>query len=170
VVSCRLEGGEKNYLSTFGDPLLTAGATSIYTRARLLIEVHRHDSTGFLKLMAGALAAAMLTLISFFLHVDQSSALSPRFSLVAGSLFASVIGMRSASSELGAVTYLTLIDRLHLAVFVYIIVATVTGVVTLVHFQRHKNADVIRRMGLWTAGASTLALLLVISVTVMWHS
>jgi hypothetical protein len=25
-------------------------------------------------------------------------------------------------------------------------------------------------MGLWTAGASTLALLLVISVTVMWHS
>ena len=157
-----LERVVKRYNTTFGDPRLPAGSASSYTRAELAVDLERTDRSGFWKLTAAVFAAAAVALFSYFLHVGQTASLSPRFSMLAGSVFAGVISLRSASGELGAVSYLTLIDQVHLAVLLYILTAIVAGVFSWRHFGKFGDVDGIKRMDRWFAFVSTVALLALI--------
>jgi hypothetical protein len=133
----------------------------------LKIELQRNDLNGFLKLSAGAFAASGLALVSYFLHLDSSATLGPRFSLLAGSMFAVVISLRSASNDLGSVEYLTLLDCIHLAVIFYILVAAGTDIYILYQIQKHNNVIAIKRVGIRAAILSTLGLFSLIGVIVL---
>ena len=165
--SAKLVAGLKPYSTSFGDPRLQPGMKSAYARAELQLLLERTDRSGFWKLTAGAFAAALLALTSYGLRIDQSSSLSPRFSLLAGSTFAAVISLRSASAELGAYGYTTLIDAVHVAVLLYILVATSAGVLAWRRFLRHGDAAAVQRLEHRMAGLSTLALGAVIVAMVL---
>jgi len=156
IVSNRLVTGSKPYHTSFGDPRLPPGSPSAYARADLTIVLERTDRSGFWKLTVGAFAAALMALASYGLRVDQAPALSPRFGLLAGSVFAAVISLRSAATELGASGYTTLIDAVHAAVLLYILVATAAGVVAWRGFLRHGDVDTVQRLEKRVAGYSTL--------------
>jgi hypothetical protein len=54
--------------------------------------------------------------------------MGPRFGLLAGTVFAAVLSLRTESSELGTTENNTLVDQVHLIALLYVIVATLTGV------------------------------------------
>jgi len=170
ILSTQLVTSSKPYHTSFGDPRLTPGSPSAYARAELRILMERTDRSGFWKLSVGAFAAALMALASYGLRVDQPPALSPRFGLLAGSVFAAVISLRSAATELGASGYTTLIDAVHAAVLLYILVATAAGVVAWRSFLRHGDVASVQRLERRMAGLSTLlfgALILVLVVGAM---
>jgi hypothetical protein len=156
IRSTRLVSGTKTYRTSFGDPRLPPGSASSYAHAELQILLQRTDQTGFWKLTVGAFAAALMALASYGLRVDNPSALSPRFGLLAGSAFAAVISLRSSATELGASGYATLIDAVHVVVLLYIMVATGAAVIAWRRFQRHSDAVAIQRLEQRMAGTTTL--------------
>ena len=156
LLSTQLVSGSKKYHTSFGDPRLPPGSPSAYARAELRVLLERTDQSGFWKLTAGAFAAALMALASYGLRVDHAAALSPRFGLLAGSAFAAVISLRSAATELGASGYTTLIDSVHAAVLLYILVATAAGVVAWRSFLRHGDVARVQRLEKRAAGFSTL--------------
>jgi len=156
ILSTQLVTGSKPYHTSFGDPRLPPGSPSAYARAELRVLLERTDRSGFWKLTVGAFAAALMALASYGLRVDQAPALSPRFGLLAGSTFAAVISLRSAATELGASGYTTLIDSVHAAVLLYILVATAAGVVAWRGFLRHGDVASVQRLEKRVAGFSTL--------------
>lgn len=156
VLSTQLVMGSKQYHTSFGDPSLPPDSPSAYARAELRVLLERTDRSGFWKLTVGAFAAALMALASYGLRVDQDPALSPRFGLLAGSVFAAVISLRSAATELGASGYTTLIDAVHAAVLLYILVATAAGVMAWRGFLRHGDVATVQRLEKRVAGFSTL--------------
>lgn len=167
IRSSRLVSGTKAYHSNFGDPRLPPGSSSSYAHAELQVLLERTDHSGFWKLTAGAFAAALMALASYGLRVDNPSALSPRFGLLAGSTFAAVISLRTAASELGASGYTTLIDEVHAVVLLYILLATASGVVAWRRFQNHGDAKAIQRLERRMAGSTTLGFAVLILVLVL---
>ena len=155
IRSTRLVSSTKKYRTSFGDPRLPPDSASSYAHVELQILLQRIEQTGFWKLTMGAFAASLIALASFGLRVDHPSALSPRFGLLAGSAFAAVIGLRSSTNELGAAGYVTLIDAIHIAVLLYIMVATCSGVIAWRRFQKHGDAAAIQRLEKRMAGIST---------------
>lgn len=158
IRSAQVVTSEKGYHTTFGDPQLTPGTASAFARAELQVLLERTDRSGFWKLTAGAFAAALMALASYGLRADQPTALSPRFALLAGSAFAVVISLRSAAAELGASSYITLCDAVHGLILMYIVVATVAGVLTWRTFLNHGDVARMKRLETRIAGFSSLAL------------
>jgi len=156
IVSTQLVSGSKGHHTSFGDPRLAPGAPSAYARAELRVLLERLDHSGFWKLTVGAFAAALMALASYGLRVDQNSALSPRFGLLAGSIFAAVISVRSAASELGALGYFTLIDAVHGAVLLYTLAATTAGVFAWRGYLRHGDVATVQRFERRVTGFSSL--------------
>lgn len=153
-----LNASDKHYISNFGNPTLPAGASSAYSRLEIVIELQRTDVTGFFKMIAGALASAGLCLVSYFLYGQDIYSVSPRFGLQGASIFAVILSLRSNSGDLGSMAYLTLVDCIHLAVLVYILVATATAIYTWWQLQRNGNSLALRRTGWQIALVSTLGL------------
>jgi len=156
----------KKYRSNFGDPSLPSGSSSEYTSMQLKIELQRNDLNGFFKLTAGAFAAAGLALVSYLLHADSAATLGPRLGLLAGSMFAVVISLRSASNELGTMAYLTLVDCVHLGVMFYILAAAATEIYILYDLQKHNNAIASKKIGIRAAIFSTLVFFTFVGVLI----
>jgi hypothetical protein len=156
IITYRVVTSVKRYHSSFGDPRLPPGSPSAYARAEVQLLLERTDRSGFWKLTLGAFAAALMALASYGLVADQAPALGPRFGLLAGSAFAAVISLRSAATELGATGYTTLIDVVHAAVLLYILMATVAGVVAWRGFLSHGDVVIIQRLEKRMASYSTL--------------
>jgi len=156
IVSTQLVSGSKGYRTSFGDPRLAPGAASAYAKVELRVLLERLDHSAFWKLTVGAFAAALMALASYGLRVDQNSALGSRFGLLAGSIFAAVISLRSAASELGAIGYFTLIDAVHGAVLLYVLVATAAGVLAWRGYLRHGDVAKKQRFERRIAGFSSL--------------
>ena len=167
IRSTRLVSSAKKYRTSFGDPRLPPDSASSYAHVELQILLQRIEQTGFWKLTMGAFAASLIALASFGLRVDHPSALSPRFGLLAGSAFAAVIGLRSSTNELGAAGYVTLIDAIHIAVLLYIMVATCSGVIAWRCFQKHGDAAAIQRLEKRMAGISTFVFISLILALVI---
>lgn len=167
IRSTRLVTGIKTYRSSFGDPRLKPGIPSAYAHAELQILLERTDRSGFWKLTVGAFAAALMALASYGLRVDNASALSPRFGLLAGSAFAAVISLRTSATELGASGYTTLIDQVHAAVLLYILLATAAGVLAWRRFQKHGDVEAIQRLERRMAGTTTLGFSVLILALVL---
>ncbi|MBE9144999.1 ligand-gated ion channel [Planktothrix mougeotii] len=155
---------DKQYLSNFGNPTLPPGAASAYSRFEIMIELQRTNITGFFKMIAGALASVGLCLVSYFLYEPDIGSLLTRFGLHGTSLFAVILSLRSNSGDLGSMAYLTLIDCIHLAVIVYILVATAIAIYIWLQVQKKGDLPALTRISSQVGVVSTLALLACIVV------
>lgn len=89
------------------------------------IEIHRCSYAVFWKMTAAAFAAMILVIITYFLPIEGPENMSPYFATFVGAVFAIVINLKSANSELGTSSGMTLIDKIHLEALAYVMLAAV---------------------------------------------
>jgi hypothetical protein len=141
----RLVSSDQQYDTTFGDPSLPPNASAQYARLQAEIAVSRTNTfTSFFKMASVVYVAATLALLSFLFHLDSGGSFGSRISFLAGSLFATVINMRVASTELGSNEGLTLIDLIHITALILIIGATVLTIVADRQLETGKKQSVRR--------------------------
>jgi hypothetical protein len=133
------------YYTTFGDPSLSAGGSSDYSRVTLEIGLARADLSGFFKLTAVVYAAFGLSLITYVIQ-RETTAVGPKVGLLAGALFTTAVNLVTASSALGSASGLSLVDKIHVVVIVYILLAAVVAVVSRVLEERGWEAAAIVRL------------------------
>jgi hypothetical protein len=141
-------GSTRSYDTTFGDPDLPAGGSSEYSRLTVAIGLMRSDLSGFFKLTAVVYAAFVFSLISYVMHLETTTAISPQVGLLAGALFAAAVNLVTASGALGSASGLTLVDKIHVLVLVYILGAAVMAVLSRVLVERGWTAAAVARLNL----------------------
>ena len=120
--------------------------------------VERDSASGFWKMVITAFAAAGLALASYFIQLDATSAISARFGLIAGSVFADVVSMRQSALQIGALDSVTLTDEVHMYVLAYTATAAVISVYTHQHYRQHSDSDFIRTVDFRAAMLSSALL------------
>ena len=146
--------------SSLGSPAVgrvSGGATPLL---EVSLVVKRDDTSGFWKMVITAFAAAGLAFTSYFIQLDAASAISARFGLIAGSVFADVVSMRQSAVQLGALDSVTLTDAVHMYVLAYIATAAVMSVYTHRHYRHHGDSDFIRTADFRAAMLSSSLLVL----------
>ena len=156
-----LAGSTTTYATTFGDPDLPAGGISEYSRLTFTIDLARDDLSGFFKLTAVVYAAFVFSLISYLMHLETTTAISPQVGLLAGALFATAVNLVTASSVLGTASGLTLVDKIHVVVLVYILVAGVVAIVSRVLVERGWTAPAIARLNSWAGLMAAVSFVLI---------
>lgn len=132
------------YRTTFGDPALQA-PRSRWSQAVARIEVRR-DAVGiFVKMLMGAYVAVFLALLSFRIKTDQPTLFSARLALLVGSLFATVVNLRSTEAVIGRSDHFTLIDKIHVVIAVYILAAALAALMSRRNHDREQSERAIRR-------------------------
>jgi hypothetical protein len=152
----------EEYNSNFGDPRLPHGSKSLYSRVEVEIDIARRDYTLFWKLTTAAFAGIFLGFVSYFLHVENASILGPRFSIIAGALFAIVVSMKAATNDLGAASTVTLVDKIHFVALGYVLVASIVAAAGRMLFEIGMDSVKIARLSGWCAVFSTILLGLIL--------
>ena len=134
------------YATTFGDPDLPLGATSEYSRLTLGVGIKRAELSGFFNLTAIVYAAFALSLVTYVMHLESTTDVSHRLGLLAGALFATAVNLVTATTALGSAGGLTLVDKIHIAVLIYILVAAVATVVLRMLIERGWPEAAIARL------------------------
>jgi hypothetical protein len=148
MTSTTLLGSTKTYDTTFGDPDLPAGGSSEYSRLTLSIDLQRTDLGGFLKLTAVVYAAFFFSLISYLMHLETTTGIGARVSLLAIALFSTAVNLVNASNALGTASGLTLVDKIHVMVLAYLLVAAIVTVASRVLLDRGVAAADIATLNL----------------------
>lgn len=167
IVSVRLIPQVKRYESSFGDPRLHSGSTSVYSKLILEIKVRQSDVSAFITLVITPIIAIVLTLITYLLFSRELGLLTARLSLLVGAIFAVVISMRSAATELGSITNINLLDVIHIAALLYITVGIAASVQTWWALKSDSDVVQTQRISNWVAAISTLAVLLAIAFSLI---
>lgn len=128
MTGASLVGGTKTYDTTFGDPGLPAGGESEYSRLTLAIDLVRTDLSGFFKMTAVVYAAFVFALITYMMNIEAATGIGPRVSLLAIALFSAAVNLISSSNALGTASGLTLVDKIHVMVLLYILIAALVTV------------------------------------------
>lgn len=146
----RLTAETKKYATTYGDPGLQGA--SEYPHASLSVTITRKSRGLFLTLFTGLYVAFLIASLVFFIDpVD----VDPRFGLSVGGLFAAVGNKYIVDSILPQTTVFTLVDKLHIITFLFILICIVCSVVSLRIWkngypERSRRFD--RRAYAWIAG------------------
>ena len=135
IEDCRISVDDYRYNTNFGDPNLTG--SSQYSRLTVTLDVRRDGTTMFWKLHTGVYVAMAVTLLSFMMKVSQATVFSGRMGLLAGTLFAVVINLRSAESTTGLSNSLTLTDKIHIVTMLFIFGAALIAVLSRRAVERH---------------------------------
>lgn len=123
VTRFAVEAREQVYATAFGDPTLPNDTKTIYPHLEILIDIQRSDLWTFWKLVAPLYIASLLTLLTFLMHDEEGKYLSPRLGLLAGTLFAIVLNMRSVEDVVGEGSGLGLMDNIHLLALLLAVLA-----------------------------------------------
>ena len=140
MIGTTLASSTKTYDTTFGDSDLPAGGSSEYSRLTLSIDLQRTDLGGFLKLTAVVYAAFFFSLISYLMHLETTTGIGTRVSLLAIALFSTAVNLVNASNALGTASGLTLVDKIHVMVLVYLLVAAIVTVASRLLLDRGVEA------------------------------
>jgi hypothetical protein len=113
------------YQTGFGNP---AKKKEITNRSRLVVSItiNRKNRVSFFKLSAGVYAAVALSIVTLLLDEDFGD----RMGIFVGTLFAVLVNMQTATSDLGSTNIVTLIDFIHIMAIVYIFVTAILLVYT----------------------------------------
>jgi len=122
ITGFRILSSHKNYSGSPDKNLNTAASCSSVVAE---IEIHRCSYAVFWKMTAAAFAAMILVIITYFLPIEGPENMSPYFATFVGAVFAIVINLKSANSELGTSSGMTLIDKIHLEALAYVMLAAV---------------------------------------------
>ncbi len=129
LVGTNLETTTYTYLTTYGDPSDPDGSTD-YSRLVLTATFERTELMSFFKLTFVVYIAFLISLISYLLNLHNPTMLTARMSIISGTLFAVAVSMRTATSSLSTEESLTLVDKIHVAALVAILIDAVTALVT----------------------------------------
>ncbi|HXH40457.1 MAG TPA: hypothetical protein VNN08_17635 [Thermoanaerobaculia bacterium] len=126
--------------TTYGDPALSK-RRSYWARATAVVYGERQQTGIFFKLLIGAYVAVLLALLSYRIKTDQPTLFSARLGLLVGSLFATVVNLRSTESVLGRTDDFTLVDKIHISIALYIFVASLSALISRHLCEREKVAQ-----------------------------
>jgi hypothetical protein len=154
------------YDTTFGDPDLPPGTTSEYSRLTVGMRIERADLSGFFNLTAIVYAAFVLSLVTYVMHLESTTAVSHRLGLLAGALFATAVNLVTASTALGSAGGLTLVDKIHILVLAYILVAAVVTVVLRVLVERGWPEAAIARLNYRVGAISAIVFVAINAVLI----
>lgn len=101
-----------------------------YSYLKKGISLQRTSRVLIWKLVTGAYAAFMISLSYYFLKAENTGTLGARFSILTGSVFATIISMRVASSEIGTTEHMTLVDEIHIGVLIYTMAGIACAILT----------------------------------------
>jgi hypothetical protein len=144
LVGADLETTTHTYLTTYGDPSDPDGSTD-YSRLVLTVTFERDDLMSFFKLTFVVYIAFLISLISYFLNLHNPTMLTARMSIISGTLFAVAVSMRTATSTLSTEEGLTLVDKIHIAALVAILIDAVTALVTQRLIENEHTAAKVTR-------------------------
>lgn len=115
--------------TTYGDPTLNK-PKSFAAHGVVTVYAERRQTIIFFKLLIGAYVALLLALLSYRIKTDQPTLFSARLGLLVGSLFATVVNLRSTEAVLGRTDDFTLVDKIHITISLYIFVAAVSALIS----------------------------------------
>jgi hypothetical protein len=163
----RLMTDRHTYRTTFGDPVLSA-PRSQWSQLVIQVDVQREAVGIFVKLLVGAYVAFLLSLLSFRIKTDQPTLFSARLALLVGSLFATVVNLRSTESVIGRSEHFTLVDKIHFTIALYILASAIAALVSRREHDRERPERAIARdrVLMVVFGVSFLA----INVALIWRA
>ncbi len=126
IDSFKISAGTKKYATTYGDPTLAEG--SEYPRATLQIFIRRQSWGLFFSLFTGLYVAFFISSLVFFIDPIE---VDPRFGLSVGGLFAAVGNKYIVDSILPQSTTFTLVDKLHILTYLFLLLCIVLSVISL---------------------------------------
>ncbi|HEV7426800.1 MAG TPA: hypothetical protein VGQ46_10565 [Thermoanaerobaculia bacterium] len=115
--------------TTYGDPTVTK-PKSYWAHGTVRVYAERRQTIIFWKLLIGAYVALLLALLSYRIKTDQPTLFSARLGLLVGSLFATVVNLRSTEAVLGRTDDFTLVDKIHISISLYILVAAISALMS----------------------------------------
>jgi hypothetical protein len=136
----RFETGLQKAPTTYGDPMITE-AKSYWAHGTVTVYGERQKTGIFLKLLIGAYVAVLLALLSYRIKTDQPTLFSARLGLLVGSLFATVVNLRSTEAVLGRTDDFTLVDKIHISIALYILVAAIFALISRHLCERERIAQ-----------------------------
>jgi hypothetical protein len=155
----RFDTGLEKAPTTYGDPTITE-AKSYWAEGTVTVYGQRRQTGIFLKLLIGAYVAVLLALLSYRIKTDQPTLFSARLGLLVGSLFATVVNLRSTEAVLGRTDDFTLVDKIHITIALYILVGAIFALISR-HFCERERIALSRRVdriALLVTGALFLAI------------
>src|SRR5258706_4928491 len=129
IARFRFDTGADRYPSTFGDPTLTKPLSS-WAFGKAIVRVERQHGAIFFKLLVGAYVAFLLAGVSFRIKAAQPTLFFARLGLLVGSLFATIVNLRSTESVLGRTEDFTLVDQIHLLITVFVLIAAASALIS----------------------------------------
>ena len=82
------------------------------------------------------------------MHLETTTGIGPRVSLLAIALFATAVNLVNASNALGTASGLTLVDKIHVMVLVYLLVAAIVSVASRLLLDRGMETAAIAALNL----------------------
>ena len=121
----RIEQVNFPYRTSFGSPGIKR---EINYRSRLVISItiNRESKVSFFKLAIGVYAAVALSIMTLLLDEDFGD----RMGIFVGTLFAVIVNLQAATSDLGSTNSVTLIDFIHMIAIIYIFISAILLVYT----------------------------------------
>ncbi len=123
ITGMRVVTADAPFKTTFGDPSLSPGEGSTYSRVQVVISLVRADHTIFWQLAGPVFIIFLVTLLTFLLSGTDVGTFQGRITALGASLFAVVVNMEKADAQLPPASGLTLIDQLHLLTLGYVLLA-----------------------------------------------
>ncbi|MFL5729260.1 MAG: hypothetical protein ACJ75J_07210 [Cytophagaceae bacterium] len=112
------------YETSYGDPELASGS-STYPAATVTFTIEREGTGLFFKLFTGLYVAFGISLLVFFMGPENAE----RFGLLVGALFAAIGNKYIVDSMLPETTMYTLVDKIHVLTFVFILINLIITVI-----------------------------------------
>lgn len=163
ITGFKLKSDTKKYPTSYGDPSLSG--SSEYPHAVLQLDIERRSWGLFFSLFTGLYVAFFISSLVFFIDPID---VDPRFGLSVGGLFAAVGNKYIVDSILPQSTTFTLVDKLHILTYLFLLICIVFSVISLRiwkngHEQRSARFD--RR-----AYISIVSLYVLINVVLIWQA
>lgn len=144
VRSFHLTASDRPYHTTYGDPAQPVG-TSSYSHFVMSLTLERTELSSFFKLTFVVYIAFLISLISYFLNLHNPTFLTARLSVISGALFAVAVNLRTATSALSSEEGLTMVDKIHIAALVALLVDALAALITQMLVEGGRPADEINR-------------------------
>ncbi|MBI5858809.1 MAG: hypothetical protein HZB42_14350 [Sphingobacteriales bacterium] len=165
--SFTVNGGEKSYQTTYGNPELMG--SSSYPRVVAEFVIKRHNSWLMLvKMLTGAYVAFLISCFVFFI---SSECQDSRFGLCVGGLFAAIGNKYIVESTVPSSTINTLMDDVHNLTFAFILVIVGIIIISLSLFnsgdERKKRKSL--KLDKWTFW-TLIGLYTLVNVFLIWRA
>ncbi len=142
------------YPTSYGDPTLSGAST--YARATVYFKMKRKSQGLFFTLFTGVYVAFFISVLVFF--IDPTD-VDPRFGLSVGGLFAAVGNKYIVDSILPQSTSFTLVDKIHVMTYVFLLLCIVLSVISLRLWKNGKIKS-SQRLDRWAFGILSILYLI----------